>query len=170
MAQFARRSSQTAPGQINNLLAQGEALLESTRQRMADIEKKYNYAKKNAEDADKLLREILARKLNHTSYEHLAEKHQQFQGILRDFRDALWDKARAGSLAAKNQSQMAKNGLERLEKTIKEIENAGKLAEEELANGRQNVAQIEQLGEEIGNLQKASKTIGKIEGKLNLIK
>jgi hypothetical protein len=57
-------------------------------------------------------------------------------------------------LAAKNQSQLAKAELDRLERTIQEIGQFGQLAEEELANGRQNVGQTGQLGTEIGQIGK----------------
>jgi chromosome segregation ATPase len=136
------------------MIGQAQSLLDTTRQRVASMEKKYNYAKKNAEDADRLLQEIMARKLNSTSYQELGQQHQHYQGMVRDFRDTIWDRARAGSLAAKNQSQLAKAELDRLERTIQEIGQFGQLAEEELANGRQNVGQTGQLGTEIGQIGK----------------
>jgi hypothetical protein len=154
LAQFARRAAQASPSQVNYMLGQAHALVNGSRDRVASIEKKYNYAKKNAEEADRLLKEIMARKLNSTSYTHLADQHAHFAEQIRDFRNALWDRARAGSLAAKNLSQLAGSELDRLQRTIDQIGQFGQLAKEEVANGLQNVEQIGQLGQQIGDIQK----------------
>nr|CAD2186502.1 unnamed protein product [Meloidogyne enterolobii] len=154
LSQFVHRSGQsTSSSQLQYWLDQAESLLNASRERMAIIEKKYNYAKKNAEEAERLLNEITARKLNTTSYEHLAEKHREYQLLIKEFRNILWDEARTGSLAAKNTSLVAEGELENLQKIIEEIEKYIKLVEEEINNGNLNIFKIEEKikeNEEIG--------------------
>uniref|UniRef100_A0A1I8BF69 LAMA2 n=1 Tax=Meloidogyne hapla TaxID=6305 RepID=A0A1I8BF69_MELHA len=145
LSQFVHRSGQsTSSSQLQYWLDRANSILNTSRERMAIIEKKYNYAKKNAEEAERLLNEITARKLNTTSYGHLVEKHREYQILIKDFRNTLWDEARTGSLAAKNTSLMAESELINLQKIIEEIEKYIKLIEEEINNGNQNIKLIEE--------------------------
>lgn len=67
LSQFVHRSGQsTSSSQLQYWLDQAESLLNASRERMAIIEKKYNYAKKNAEEAERLLnvKYLLLSKIN----------------------------------------------------------------------------------------------------------
>uniref|UniRef100_A0A914HZB5 Uncharacterized protein n=1 Tax=Globodera rostochiensis TaxID=31243 RepID=A0A914HZB5_GLORO len=154
LSRFTLQSRESAPGQLNYLLSQAHAQLNSTRERDSIIEKRYNYAKTNAEEANKLLKEIVARKLNRTSYEQLAEKQRTLQTLLRDFRNTLWDEARIVGTEARNGTQFAVKELGQLEKKVGECRAVGEEAEKELARGRQMVGTIEHNTQRIHEIGK----------------
>ncbi|KAL3119034.1 hypothetical protein niasHT_003817 [Heterodera trifolii] len=158
LSRFTVQSRESAPGHLNYLLSQADAQLNSIWERDSVIEKRHNYAKTNAEGANKLLREIMARKLNETSYRQLAEKRRTLQGILRDFGNTLWDEARIVGAEARNGTQLAAKGLEKLEKTVGECRRMGEEAEKELEQSRamvkttdQNTERMRQIGTELAD-------------------
>ncbi|KAI6232973.1 hypothetical protein M3Y99_00957600 [Aphelenchoides fujianensis] len=85
-------------------------------------QKQHNYARKNAEDAETLLRDILGRKLNDTSYEALSAKERDYQARFKDARNKLWDEARPKIATARNLTAALNVRLATLQSTIDEID------------------------------------------------
>lgn len=98
----------------------------------------------------------MARKLNRTSYEHLAEKQRELQARLRDFSNTLWDEARAGSVMARNTTQEAKNELTQLEQIVARIGSINDDADAELDKTRHAVEEIREQQTRIQDVGKVS--------------
>uniref|UniRef100_A0A915E106 Uncharacterized protein n=1 Tax=Ditylenchus dipsaci TaxID=166011 RepID=A0A915E106_9BILA len=132
------------PGDIQNLVMQAQQYLNTTRDRDQHLDKELNYAKNNAEKAERLLKDIFGKKLDDTTYQDLLEKQVQFKTNLKDYRDTLWDQAKSNSQAAKTTSQAAMQRVQVLEKTIADIQAFNETFMEKLHNSQQLVDSIQQ--------------------------
>ena len=63
-----------SPPHVGPSVSNAPLLLSSIKDRDEIIEKRYNYARKNVQDAEKLWKTVLTKKMDRTRYEHLAEK------------------------------------------------------------------------------------------------
>jgi hypothetical protein len=76
---------------IDDGVLAAEGLLEAIRARDGVVEKRYNYAKTNAEGARRLQARVLARKLDRSRYNQLAEQADKF-GVRSKRRGNLGEK------------------------------------------------------------------------------
>lgn len=132
LAHFSSQISHHPTNKVDDLIAEAEKLLNATRERDTDIEKRFNYAKKNAEDAEKLLKEILSKKLNDTSYDMLFETHAERHKLIKEFRDEIWDNAKSNASLAKDITAVVNQRLQTLQKTIDGIVTSHQNSKDEL--------------------------------------
>lgn len=144
LAHFANQISQHHPnaGELDSIINQASRLLNATRERDTDIEKRYNFAKKNAEDAEKLLKEILSKKLNDTSYDMLFETHAERHKLIKEFRDEIWDNAKSNSTLAKDITAVVNKRLVALQNTIDEIFKSHQNSKDELGKAEEVVQKM----------------------------
>lgn len=118
---FQRSDEPQNAHEVHYLVSEAKQYLNSTHHRDNLIEKSLNYAKKNAEDAEKLLKEILSKKLDDKEYQQLFQKYNEFNIIVKNFRNALWDRSNADSVNAKHVAHIANEKLLKLKNVISDI-------------------------------------------------
>ncbi|KAI6208105.1 hypothetical protein M3Y96_00079500 [Aphelenchoides besseyi] len=126
-------------GELSGLINQANAHLEQLRNQNELLGKQHNYARKNSEDAQELLRQILAKKLNDTSYEKLSADERQYQSRLKDARNVLWDEARPKIASARDLTNAVNSRLDALSQTISEISRFDVQLRKQLDDSRNNV-------------------------------
>ncbi|KAH7728640.1 laminin subunit alpha-2-like isoform X6 [Aphelenchoides avenae] len=134
--------SRHSQSQVDSLVLQAERYLEALRERDEALEKKYNYARKNADDAEQLLKAILAKKINDTSYDELFKTTQAHREMIKAFRDTIWDVARENTMKARDLTTATKARIASLERLIAQIGQYETDAKEQLAQAEKNVEDI----------------------------
>ena len=106
----------------------------------------------NLRDADKLLKQVLSRKLNDTSYAFWLDRLQQHKMAIREFRDAIFDQARAKTDAARVLSQQVGQKLQQLEQTVKQIHEVNTQSSNSLIGAERGVEAVRAKAGEIERL------------------
>ncbi|CAD5209051.1 unnamed protein product [Bursaphelenchus xylophilus] len=135
--------------QIHYLQSQADRYLEMVKERSENIDKQYNYAKKNAEDADSLLKEIFSKKLDENIYETVKNNSDKYQKLVKDYRNAIWDKGRTKALDARTLTTYVQSRLDDLNRLVNAINMDKKEAEGKLQNAQDNVEKLKKLSKEI---------------------
>lgn len=135
--------------QVHYLVTQANAYLDVVRNRSEVINKQYNYAKKNADDAELLLKEILSKKLNESRYEGFKQTADKYYRLLKDYRDTLWDQGRGNITAAKDFTVYAKERLGQLHETVNKISQLQKKSDSSLNAAKENVVQLNDIVQQI---------------------
>ena len=92
---------------------------------------------------------MLSRKLNDTSYAFWLDKLQQHKTAIREFRDAIFDQARAKTDAAKSLSQQVGQKLQQLEQTVKQIHEVNTQSSTALMGAESGVEAVKRKASEI---------------------
>lgn len=82
-----------------------------------------------------MLKEILSKKLDNKEYKQLLQKYNEVNQIVKDFRNALWDRSKTDSDTAKQITHLAKKKLLQLKNVINNIINLNDEAKNALLNG-----------------------------------
>ena len=141
---FAEQVAHQPSGNIDTLVRHAEQILEGLNEKDKQLEKQLNYATKNSEEAEELLKEVLSKKLNDTSYELLSEQHEDRRKLIKDFRDSIWDHAKPNATAAKKLTEAVNKRLDTLKDTVDQIEKAAASQQETLAKTNEAVESIKQ--------------------------
>lgn len=97
---------------------------------------------RNFSDADQLLKAILSKKLNDTSYDELFKTTQSHREMTKAFRDTIWDVARENTIKARELTATIRGRIEALEKIIAQIGQYQVDAQEQLEQAEKNVEDI----------------------------
>lgn len=93
-------------------------------------------------DAEQLLKAILAKKLNDTSYDELFKTTQEHREMIKAFRDTIWDVARENTIKARDLTTATKARIVSLERLIAQIGQYETDAKEQLEQAEENVEDI----------------------------
>lgn len=88
---------------------------------------------------------MLAKKLNDTSYDHLNEQEKKYRQLAKDYRNAIWDKARANITMAKQLTETVNSRLQSLTNTINKIQEIKSQLSGELDKSKENVDNLKSL-------------------------
>lgn len=110
-------------------------------------------------DADELLKEILAKKLDEEKYEDLSNASDKYSGLLKDFRNTLFDRSRARTAEAQALTEFVKARLGELDRTIASIQEHTQSSDSALKAGRENIDALTDLVEKMQADYKVSLTI-----------
>uniref|UniRef100_A0AC34QSC3 Laminin subunit alpha-2 n=1 Tax=Panagrolaimus sp. JU765 TaxID=591449 RepID=A0AC34QSC3_9BILA len=147
---FSTEISQQIPANVENpnvenRVEEAERILENLREKEKQLEKQLNYVSKNSEDATVLLKEVLSKKLNDTSYDLLFEQHEERRKLIKDFRDTIWDEGKTNSTMAKKLTKLVNDRLEELKNLVDEIEKNVAEKENDLSKTNELIETIKQI-------------------------
>lgn len=95
---------------------------------------------------------MLNRKLNDTSYAFWLDKLQQHKTAIREFRDAIFDQAKAKTDAARGLSQQAGQKLQQLEQTVKQIHEVNTMSGNSVSGAESGIEAMRRKASEIERL------------------
>jgi uncharacterized protein (DUF608 family) len=96
-------------------------------------------------DAETLLKQILSRKLNDTSYTWLNDAERKYHQLVKDYRNALWDQSRAKISAANELTGVVSRRLQSLTSIIDQTEKFKSQLKGDLDKAGENVAGLKNL-------------------------
>ncbi|CAD5206351.1 unnamed protein product [Bursaphelenchus okinawaensis] len=131
------------------LKTEAEKYLGVVKDRAQEIDKKYNYAKQNAEDADALLKEILSKKLDENIYEAAKTSSDRFQKLVKEYRNTIWEQGRAKAFDARSLTTYVQSRLDDLNNIVNNINVYKKESEEKLEQARLNVETLKRLSKQM---------------------
>ncbi|KAI1731181.1 laminin EGF domain-containing protein [Ditylenchus destructor] len=154
LAQFSQRAGGVTdqPGELEHLVLQAEQYLESIRERDQNIEKELNYARNHAEKSERLLKDILSKKLDDTVYKDVVSKHTEYRDLIRDYRKTIWDQAKTSTITAKAIAHTTNDRLKVLERTIEQISELNRNATKELDEAQEFIEKTKNSADDIHSM------------------
>ena len=141
---FAEQVAHQHGGNVDGMVKEAETLLEELKERDRQMEKQTNYAIKNSEEAEAILKRVLSKKLNDTSYDMLFDAHEDRRQWIKDFQNTIWDDAKVNATAARKLTDVVNKRLETLKDLVAQVEKATEDQKETLAKAKETVESIKQ--------------------------
>lgn len=114
-------------------------------------------------DADTLLKQIMAKKLNDTSFDRLNESEKKYRQLAKDYRNAIWDQARSKILTANELTNIISTRLGGLMNTIGQIQSVKDQLTTDLDKSKSNVENLKSLANDINNNYQVTLKLLKID-------